>query len=1057
MDDKLNPFPCYPGIKKIILVMKFTIFVLFFSTNVLLAENIYSPIIENTDMENVKRQGITITGKVVDGDGISMPGVNVVVKGTFTGVVTNIDGEYSITVPDRDAVLVFSFVGFASYEQIVGDQTIISVTMSESSQQIDEVVVVGYGIQKKATVTGALSSIGTAELLKSPVPNMGHALAGNLPGLSAIQYSGQPGADDPTIFIRGIGSLDAARSAPLFMVDGVERSFFRLDPNEIESISILKDASATAVFGVRGANGVILVTTKRGQAGKPKISVTTSAGIQRPVRIFEFADSYEFATMNNEAERNDGVKEEDLTWKKHHLDAFLNNTDPLLYPNTDWVDMFIKPASMQTQHNINISGGTDRVRYFTSIGALTQDGIFRSFDTDYNANFVYQRYNYRANLDIDVTSSTLLKVNLGGRVENTHEPNVPTEGNFEGFYPRFRWSLPFAGVGLHEGKWVRAHPENVPFSAGPLQNGDLFNGIYGRGFNDRMKNEINLDLLLTQKLDVITRGLSFTVKGSYNTSYTHRKNRNKSEPYYTAHLDTNDNLYFRKEGEGSGFSFSESMGKTRDWYLEGSLNYARSFGNHNISALALYNQWRNPYPDPDGPFPNIPRGYVGLVGRVTYDFNMRYLLDFNVGYNGSENFAPGYRYGLFPALSAGWIITQEDFMQGVNFIDYLKIRASYGLVGNDIYSQARFFYLPDAYNPNSGGYNFGTTVSANQPGATELRLGNKYVTWEKARKQNYGIDFTLLNSRLSGSFDYFIEKRDDILTSRNTIPGYIAVSMPVVNIGKVENKGFEVVLKWNHKINDFRYYLGVNASFARNMVTFKDEIPRNFDWRKETGKPVGQNFGYVFDGFATEADIASGKLPDHKLEMKPGNSMYKDISDDGVIDDDDIKAIGFSKYPELAGGFNLGFEFKNFDFSMMWVGASRVSRYISDELRVPFGDTRNRTVLKYMVKDRWTPETAETAKIPRLSFTHVMNNYRTDSDLWLRDASYLRLKNVQIGYTLRGNWLQVAGISNLRIFATGENLLLFDHIKIYDPEQTDGGAFKYPLMMVVNMGLNITF
>ncbi len=999
---------------------------------------------------------IKILGTVTDDAGAPMPGVNVLVKGTMNGVVTDVDGKYSINV-HNDAVLVFSFIGYVTYEQSVGNQTALDVKMSEDTQQIEEVVVLGYGTQKKVTLTGSISSINTNELLKAPVPNIGHALAGNLPGLSAIQYSGQPGADDPTIFIRGIGSLDATRAAPLFMVDGVERSFFRLDPNEIENITVLKDASATAVFGVRGANGVILVTTKRGQVGKPKISVSTSAGIQRPLRVLDYAGSYDYALMYNEAQRNDGIKEEDLVFKPQIIEAFRTNSDPLLYPNTDWMDMIMKPAAFQSQHNINISGGTDQVRFFTSIGVITQDGIFRSFDEGYNANFTYNRYNYRANLDIDVTPTTLMKINLGGRVEDTHEPNY--KGNsLSDFYSALTLSLPFAGVGLYDGKWVRAHPENVPFPEGPLENGDMFETYYGRGFNSRIRNEINLDLSLTQKLDVITKGLSFTVKGSYNSSYTHRKYRTKSMPYYTAHRDESGQLFFRKRREETVFGFSESMGKTRDWYLEGSFNYARSFGKHNVSALALYNQWRDPYPDANKyNYPNIPRGYVGLVGRVTYDFSMRYMLDFNVGYNGSENFAPGKRYGLFPALSGGWIISEESFMQDVTFIDYLKLRASYGIVGNDISSKSRFFYLPDSYNPNAGGYNFGTNISANQPFAVEQQLGNKEVSWEKARKQNYGVDFSVLGSRLSGSFDYFIEKRNDILTTRNTVPAFIAVSMPVVNIGKVENKGFEAVLKWNHKIREFRYFISANVSFAKNTVVYKDEIPHKYDWRYETGKPVGQQFGYIFDGFATEAELASGKLPDQKLDLHPGDSRYRDLNNDEVIDDNDIAAIGYPKYPQLAGGVSLGFEYKNFDFSMMWAGASRVSRFISDALRVPFGITKQRSVLKYMIDDHWTPETAATAKTPRLSFNHLDNNYLQNSTLWLKDASYLRLKNLQIGYTFRGGWLQKAHIENMRLFATGENLITLDKLKISDPEATDGGSFNYPLMMVINLGLSITF
>lgn len=1008
---------------------------------------------DNKLLSEVTQQSMTVKGTVNDTSGIPLIGASVVIKGTTLGVVTDVDGNFSLHA-HIGAVIQVSYMGYVSQEITVKNGNNLLITLQEDSEMLGEVEVIAYGTQKKVTITGALSSVGTKDLLKAPVANIAHALAGNLPGLSAIQYSGQPGADDPTIFIRGIGSLDAERAAPLFMVDGVERSFFRLDPNEIESITVLKDASATAVFGVRGANGVILVTTKRGKSGATKISISTSASIQHPLRVFDYADSYNYALMYNEAQRNDGIMEEELAFKPNVIEAFRTKSDPLLYPNTDWMDMIIKPAAFQSQHNLSISGGTDIVRFFTSIGIVTQDGIFRSFDKGYNANFTYNRYNYRANLDIDITPTTLIKVNLGGRLEDTHEPNCKDSN----FYQALTNSLPFAGVGLYEGKWIRAHSENVPFPEGPLQNGDVFEAYYGRGYHQSIKNEINLDLSLTQKLDAVTKGLSFTVKGSYNSSYIHKKTRAKSMPYYTAHRDENGSLFFRRSGEETVLGFSESMGKARDWYLEASMNYARSFGNHNVSGLVLYNQWRQQYPDSNKyNYPNIPRGYVGLVGRVTYDYMTRYMADFNVGYNGSENFAPGKRYGVFPAVSCGWVISEESFMKDISFLDYLKVRASYGVVGNDLSGKSRFFYLPDSYNPNSGGYNFGTNVSSNQPIATEQQLGNKYVSWEKAHKQNYGIDFSFFNSGLSGSFDYFIEKRSDILTTRNTAPGFIAVSMPVVNIGKVENKGFEILLKWSQKIKDFSYQIGVNASYAKNTVVYKDEIPHKYEWRYETGKPVGQQFGYIFDGFVTEADLTSGKLPDHKLDLQPGDAKYKDLNDDGVIDDNDIAAIGYPKYPQLSGGFNIGFEYKNFDFSMMWAGATRVSRYISDALRIPFGVTKQRSIMKYMVEDHWTPETAGTAKTPRLSFNHAENNYLKNSTLWLKDASYLRLKNLQIGYTFRGGLLNKAHIENVRVFATGENLLTLDKLKIFDPEATDDALFNYPLTMIVNLGLSVNF
>ena len=1006
---------------------------------------------QTTGLSHVSQQTISVKGNVRDQSGEPMAGVNVIVEGTTIGTMTDSNGNFTLNVPSTSIKIKFSYIGYEDQIVLIKNNRNLNITLNENSEMLDEVQIIGYGTQKKITVTGAVSSVGTKDILKSPVPNVAQALTGKVPGLSTIQYSGQPGADDPAIFVRGIGSLDAKRAAPLVMVDGVERSFFRLDPNEIENITVLKDASATAVFGVRGANGVILVTTKRGEEGKAQISVSTSASLQKPIRLYEYANSYDYAVAFNEKLTNDGASP---VFGEKILDAFKNHTDPLLYPDMDWMELILKPTSFQSQHNLSISGGTDRVRYFTSVGILTQNGLFRSFDAGYNSNFTYNRYNYRANLDIDVTRSTLLKINLGGRLEDTKEPN--TKSNLFTFLTRV---TPFGGAGLYDGKWIHTSPDNIGWDKGALENADPFECFFGKGYNQRIYNEINLDLSLQQKLDFLTKGLSLNIKGSYNSGYTHRKNRYKEIPYYTAHRDPETNeLFFRKFREESQLYFEESTDRGRNWYLEGSLNYDRKFGKHQVGALILYNQWRDQYPDPaQFDYVSIPRGYVGLVGRATYNSDNRYMVDFNVGYNGSENFAPGHRYGIFPAFSAGWILSEEKFMKNQSFINYLKIRGSYGIVGNDLMNtKSRFFYLPDAYNPYGTSYNFGVDVSGNRDGATELQMGNPLVSWEKAGKQNYGLDFSILDEHLSGSFDYFIEKRHDILTTRNTAPNFIAITMPVVNIGKVDNKGFELVLKWNHSIGDFKYWINGNLSYAKNKIVYKDEIPHKYPWLYETGQSVGQPFGFIFDGFVTEADLESGKLPDHKLDLKPGDAKYKDLNGDNIIDDNDQCPIGNPIYPQLTAGITAGFEYKGFDFSMLWAGSGKVSRFISAGLRVPFGGG-NYGLLQYMIDDHWTPETAETAKTPRFSGAANANNYTRNSTLWLKDASYIRLKNVQIGYTFKGEWMKKIHLKNMRIYASGENLLTFDHLKIADPEATDDKQFQYPLQMIFNIGLNLNF
>ena len=1002
---------------------------------------------QTTGLSHVSQQTISVKGNVRDQSGEPMAGVNVIVEGTTIGTMTDSNGNFTLNVPSTSIKIKFSYIGYEDQIVLIKNNRNLNITLNENSEMLDEVQIIGYGTQKKITVTGAVSSVGTKDILKSPVPNIAQALTGKVPGLSTIQYSGQPGADDPAIFVRGIGSLDAKRAAPLVMVDGVERSFFRLDPNEIENITVLKDASATAVFGVRGANGVILVTTKRGEEGKAQISVSTSASLQKPIRLYEYANSYDYAVAFNEKLTNDGASP---VFGEKILDAFKNHTDPLLYPDMDWMELILKPTSFQSQHNLSISGGTDRVRYFTSVGILTQDGLFRSFDAGYNSNFTYNRYNYRANLDIDVTRSTLLKINLGGRLEDTKEPN--TKSNLFTFLTRV---TPFGGAGLYDGKWIHTSPDNIGWDKGALENADPFECFFGKGYNQRIYNEINLDLSLQQKLDFLTKGLSLNIKGSYNSGYTHRKNRYKEIPYYTAHRDPETNeLFFRKFREESQLYFEESTDRGRNWYLEGSLNYDRKFGKHQVGALILYNQWRDQYPDPaQFDYVSIPRGYVGLVGRATYNFDNRYMVDFNVGYNGSENFAPGHRYGIFPAFSAGWILSEEKFMKNQSFINYLKIRGSYGIVGNDLMNtKSRFFYLPDAYNPYGTSYNFGVDVSGNRDGATELQMGNPLVSWEKAGKQNYGLDFSILDEHLSGSFDYFIEKRHDILTTRNTAPNFIAITMPVVNIGKVDNKGFELVLKWNHSIGDFKYWINGNLSYAKNKIVYKDEIPHKYPWLYETGQSVGQPFGFIFDGFVTEADLESGKLPDHKLDLKPGDAKYKDLNGDGKIDDYDHCHQQYSTLPEIYYGFSLGADYRNWGIKAHFQGVAHrsVSTMLASIYHPLYGNDKN--VSEHYLENRWTDATPD-ARYPRLTTLSNNHNFQTSS-LWMEKGDYLKLRVLELSYKLPARFAEKMRMSDCRLFLKGMNLFSIDHVGIMDPEQMD---MEYPSSRSYLIGINVLF
>ena len=1015
----------------------------------------------SVDPENLTsgQQQIKVTGTIKDATtGEAMVGVNIQVKGTTIGVMTDIDGKFSLSAPDKNSILIFSFIGYVTQEISLNGQTIVNVALKSEATSLDEVVVVGYGTQKRISVTGAVVSVESDFLLKSPNAAVSNTLAGRVTGLTTVQFSGRPGNDDPSIYVRGIGSLSEGSSTPLMLVDGVERSFTQIDPNEIESVSILKDASATAVYGIRGANGVIIVTTKRGIEGAPKISITSSFGLQAPTYLVDMADSYTYALKHNEATRNDNPNAP-LKFSPTALESFRTGSQPLIFPNSDWTDILVKPTAAQQQHNINITGGSKIVKYFVSLGTLSQDGLFKTLENKDSYTFGYKRYNYRANIDIDMTQSTKFSITIGGRSENRQRPgSMPTEGDFTVLY----WAVPYSGL-LYEGKRILI--DNTYIASTEPTNKDGLNAIgWGTGYQRNLNNIMNLDIALNQKLDMVVKGLSWRFKVSNNSNIGQSKTRSTSQPTYSAFyratvdpLAVGDStVVFRKSGSENLLGYSESSSKDRDWYMESALAYDGRFGDHSFTGLLLYNASKRFYPSS---FTDIPLGYVGIAARATYNFRSKYMLDINLGYNGSENFAPGKRFGFFPAGSMGWIISEENFLKDkIAFLDFMKVRVSYGVVGNDRQGSSRFLYMPDSYSlKQSGyGYSFGTTSDILQFMASEGKIGNPNVTWERAKKQNYGIDIRVFQSKLSLTADYFYELRNNILTTRNTMPGIFSMSLPAQNIGKVENKGYELELKWRSTLGKVNYYLGTNMSYARNKVLYKDEVPKPYPYLYETGLRVNERFGYVFDGFWSEEDVANlAEFPNHMYIPKPGDVKYADLNGDNVINAYDQKPIGFPDYPEYNFSMSGGVDYKGFDVSMLWNGVTNVSRVLNDTWRTAFGNLGDRGLLQYIADNAWTPETASTAQLPRMTFTGVTNNTKI-SALWLRDASYLRLKNIEIGYTFNPNALKRFGISRLRVSTTGYDLITFSKLKMIDPEQRTGSP-DYPLVKIYNFGINVTF
>ncbi|WP_289054839.1 SusC/RagA family TonB-linked outer membrane protein [Carboxylicivirga marina] len=1029
----------------------------------------------------------SVTGVVTDDQGDPVVGATVVIEGTTTGTITNFEGEYNLMV-EKGQKLVISFIGFTTKTVTVGDQLTIDVQLLGDDIGLEEVVVTGYGSQKKMTVTGAISSINSDELLKAPTTSVSQALAGRITGITSVQTSGQPGADTPDLYIRGQGTFGDA--SPIFIVDGVERDFSQLDPNEIDNVTVLKDASATAVYGIRGANGVIIVTTKRGQKGKMKINASYSQGLVQPTRMLEMADSHTFATMWNEMKQNDaqytesGLPLPGSLFPDWQIEAFRTGSDPIMFPDTDWAEYLIKETSTQRQANVNINGGTDKVKYFVSLGYFSQEGMFENYDDQLESNFNFNRYNYRANLDFKITNTTDLGVTVGGRIGDRRQLNA---GDYSRLFRDIYWAMPMAGPGVIDGQWIKTDADYFPIEE--VREG--LTPYYGKGYKDIVTNTLNMDIDLKQDLKTITKGLSARFKFAYNTQYSTTKNHSRSiasyTPYYLEHMPggalegnfmtepSDKTIVYRRNGIDTPAGYGETKGKARDWYMDLGLNYARQFGVHNVGGLLLYNQRTMYYPKNNGSYVNyadIPAGVVGIVGRVTYDYNTKYMAEFNVGYNGSENFHPDRRYGWFPAGSLGWVVSEESFMQNLGFLDYMKIRGSVGLVGNDKAGRNRFLYMDGPYQLNGKGYSFGIDNPQNQPGAYELSTGNPMVTWETALKSNIGVDLTVLDSHLSLNFDLFREDRQDILAMRQVVPVYTQYKLVPSNIGKMENKGFEAMLSWRENRKPFKYWISANVSYAKNKVIFRDEVPQPEDYMGSTGHPNGTKLLYMFDGLYTEDEAAShaadyagiradeNYVPsedyvEYGYNIFAGDARFKDLNGDGIIDGRDQKRTGYSDVPEITGGLNYGMSFKGVELTMTWTGATNVGRTMDNVFVQPFGPTKKRSLLQYIVDDRWTPETQETAKWPRLSETSSTHNYRS-SDLYRLDASYIRLKVAELSYTFNKRATDRIGVSDLKIFVNGYNLLTYDRMNnIMDPEGKPDSQPKYPLTKIYNIGIKI--
>lgn len=1009
---------------------------------------------------NAWAQTKQVSGVVTDGTGETVIGASVLEKGTTNGTITDLDGKFILTV-NENAVLQISYVGYTTQEVPVKGKTSFNITLKEDSEMLEEVVVVGYGAQKKESVVGAISQVSNKELLQSPAANVSQAISGKIAGVITSQTSGAPGSDDTQIYIRGRATF-AGDAQPLVLVDGVEREFSQIAPDDIETISVLKDASATAVYGVRGANGVMLITTKRGKEQKPEVSLTANWQIQSPTRTDTYLDSYQSVMLLEEALANDGLPSQysasDIEMFRRSVAGELTGVDAMLYPNVDWYDEVLNSTAPAQRYNVSVRGGTKRMRYYASAELYDQQGLVKDLSNDAYGNSSspsFRRYAFRANMDFFLIKDLTVSVNFGTRFEERGGPNSnESSGYSEIFYEM-----------NHTPGWL------FPVSA-QVQNGEKTETIYGgtsqyqnnivgrlaeAGFY-RATNTINeTNFIADYKMDWLTPGLS--VKGMLSFDYDSYNRKLYSKSFATYQLTDTSNPSelkswnrFNSDGELAG---SQSHAADYKLYMEAQVNYARTFGKHDVTGMVLYNQNDHRVND------ELARRYQGLVGRATYAYDDRYLAEVNFGYNGSENFMKGRRFGFFPAFSVGWRVSNESFMEKYsNWLNNLKIRASYGQVGNDIYSVngvvQRFLY-EEAWNQIANDYTFGTS---GQTGIYEAQYPNYRVTWERAHKYNLGIEFGLFNGLLNGNVDVFYEKRNDILTTYQTRPEWVGVNMAAGNLGKTTNKGYEIELKHHNTIGkDFDYTVGFTFSHAKNEITSKDEPALMTEYRKEEGHPIGQYYGLVCDGFVTQADIDGGQLPTSTFgDVKVGDLKYRDMNNDGFIDERDETFIGYSDVPENMFALTLGANYKGWGFSIMFQGVNKVSRYYDAEAMYAFV---NGGKVKEHHLQRWDPAQSEeynlaNAKYPLLHYDSYGDHNQRQNSFFLKNGAFVRLKNIELSYTLPKEWIKVVGMSNCRLYVNANNLVTWDHLDgLTDPESN--GSNRYPIMKTVNFGVNINF
>lgn len=1043
---------------------------------------------------NVKAQNRVVQGVVRDAQG-PLPSVSVVEKGVPTnGVATDLDGKFRITLKGNSNVLVVRAVGYTIKEVNAGGGT-INVTIESTTQDLKEVAVVGYQTVLKKTLTGAQSAVSGEDIRANPSASLQNTLSGRVTGFISQQTSGQPGRDGATFYVRGQSSLNS-NDAPLIIVDDIEfdyAQFARLDPNEVESVTVLKDASQTAIYGIKGANGVVVVTTRRGKTGKPRISFRADYGLGAPTILPNYLDAYNTALLVNKGNINDGAKP---TWSDADLALFQNGQDPYGHPNINWKNVLFKKYAEQYRGTFDVQGGTDKVKYFVSLSYLNQGGNTRDFShgQGYDGNFYNRRYNYRSNLDITASKNLSFRIDVYGNIGEINNPSVyypSTNGNKNDVFADFGSYLalsPYAyPITNPDGSWAFS---NFQKSQSAYNTPNIIERLSLDGYNRTNENNMVLSTSATEKLDFITKGLSARGTVAYTSNYTSSLSLTRTNlPSYI--YDPVANTYtlafpgvYRLERLGTNYqpvqAAGPNTGPVSRLTAQGFLTYNRGFGNHHINALALYgiSSVTSGIANTNTNYANynyIPSNTIGSSGNITYDYKQKYIVTFTGAYNGSNRFTGNKIYGLFPSGSVAYNIAEEPFFKNnIKFIDQLKLRGSYGIVGSDLIGTTQSYSYLQTYFNSAGAYTaatggqptgaaFGVTNGSTLPannGIQEGSLPNANVTWEKSKQIDIGVDFALFGSKVTGLVDVFNYNRYDQLIPRQTVVALIGQTLPPLNIGKTNAKGFEVELNYHNTIGkDFTYNFRGTYSNVKNKVTFKDEVVQPYPWKYGTGHPIGAESRYHFIGFYTAADIADPKVakPGTGSAARPGDLKYQDLNGDGVIDSKDQAVSDITNLPQNNFGFQTGLGFKGFSVSALFQGATRFNIRGSEESIRAFSAN-----FQPVHQQAWTPELGDNAKYPLLSNARGIDDPALyNSDFWSVSGNYLRLRTAELAYNLPAKLIKRIGLGAVRVYLSGNNLVTWSKaFKLYalDPESTNGtDRQNYPPQKIYNLGFSVTF